>query len=240
MKDFKLGRSLAVLIAAIGCMVLLAGCGGTDEAQTEEPATTEAVQTESTAAGSILESDTLSDLMQQVADSEIAKSYEEYLPDEALANCEVFGEEDGKAYVYLNTEEYVVLDGTAYNVSGGSGEAIIYYEQSDDGIKLAKVDWSADGGNHDKWIEDNFPEPYLSEWKSYEAYDENGFLKLNTKMIAKAEEQLGVPVERENLLTIDPETGAYKIEKTIESGSPEEDNYSFDTETVKEGKLEKR
>ncbi len=240
MKDCKLGRRLAVLIAAIGCMVLLAGCGGSEEAQTEEPATTETVQTESAGTGSILEGDTLSDLMQQVADSEITKSYEGYLQDEALANCEVFGEEDGKAYVYLNTAEYVVLDGTAYNVSGGSGEAIIYYEQADDGIKLTKVEWSADGGNHDKWIEENFPEPYLSEWKSYEANDENGYLKLETKMIAKAEEQLGVPVERENLLTIDPETGAYKIEKTIESGSPEEGNYTFDTETIKEGTLEKR
>ena len=189
---------------------------------------------------SILEGSNLSDLMQQVADSEISKSYEEYLPDEALANAEVFGEEDGKVYAYLNTQEFVILDGKAYSMSGGSGEAIISYTRSDDGIKLENVEWSADGGNHDQWIEENFPEPYLSKWKSYESHDENGFLKLDTKMIAKAEEKLGVPVERENLLTIDTEKGTYKIEKTIETGTPGEDDYSFDTETVKEGKLEKK
>lgn len=241
MKIYKL-RRFAVLIAAIGCMALLVGCGGTSgDAGSEDQSTeaaTESVTEES--GGSLLEGTALSDLMQQVADSELTKSYEEYLPDEVMANAEVFGEEDGKAYVYLNTEEFVVLDGKAYVMSGGSGEAIIHYTWSGDQIKLDKVEWSADGGNHDKWIEDNFPEPYLSEWKSYEANDENGFLKLETKMKAKAEEKLGVPVERENILTIDTETGEYKIEKTIESGTPKEGNYSFDTETVKEGKLEKR
>ncbi len=202
--------------------------------------TTEMVELSEPAAAqenSLLEGDNLSILMQQVADSEITKSYEEYLPDEALANAEVFGEEDGKAYVYLNTEEFVILKDTAYEMSGGAGEAIIDYTWTDGGIKLEKVEWSADGGDHDKWMEENFPEPYLKESKAYEPYDENGFLKLNTKMIAKAEEELGVPVERENLLEIDTEKGTYKILKTTETGSPDEDNYSFDTETIEEGKL---
>ncbi|MBQ9060655.1 MAG: hypothetical protein IJ128_05895 [Firmicutes bacterium] len=194
----------------------------------------------SQAGGSLLEADNLNQLMQQVADSEISKSYEEYLPDQAFANAEVFSDENGKAYVYLNTEEFVILNDTAYEMSGGAGEAIIDYTISDDGIKLDTVEWSADGEDHDKWVEDNFSKEALKEWKSYEPYDENGYLKLNTKMIAKAEEELGVPVERENLLEIDTEKGTYEIVKTKESGSPENDDYSFDTETVEKGILEEK
>ena len=187
--------------------------------------------------GGLLEGSNLSDLMEQVAESEITKSYEEYLPDEALANAEVFGYEDGEAYVYLNAQEFVILNGKAYEMSGSAGKAIIYYTESEDGIKLENVEWSPDGEDQDTWLEENIPEQYLKEMQSYDAYDENGFLKLNTKMIAKAEENLGVPVERENLLEIDTENGTYTIVKTIESGNPAQDNYSFKTETVEEGKL---
>ncbi len=192
------------------------------------------------AAGGLLEGDNLKELMEQVADSEISKSYEEYLTDETFANAEVFSDEDGKAYVYLNTEEFVVLNDKAYSVAGGSGEAIIDYTLSDEGIKLDKVEWSADGGNHDQWIQDNFSEKALKEWKSYEANDENGYLKLDTKMIAKAEEELGVPVERENQLQIDTDKGTYEILKIKESGSPENDDYTFETETIEKGELEKK
>ena len=185
----------------------------------------------------LLKGSNLSDLMEQVAESEVVKSYESYLPDKAFANCELFGCEDGKAYVFLNTEEFVILNDKAYEMSGGCGEAIIHYKEIKDGVKLEKVEWSADGEDHDEWIEANFPEKFLKKQQSYDAHDENGFLKLNTKMIVKAEEKLGVPVERENLLVIDPDNGTYKIVKTTESGTPEENNYTFEQKTVEEGKL---
>ena len=185
----------------------------------------------------LLKGSNLSKLMEQVAESEVKKSYETDLPNEVFANCEVFGCKDGKAYVYLNTEQFVVLNDKAYEMSGSCGEAIISYKETNDGIKLEKVEWSADGEDHDEWIEENFPEKCLKAQQSYDAFDENGFLKLNTKMIVKAEDKLGVPVERENLLLIDQDNGTYKIVKTMESGTPEENNYTFETKTIEEGRL---
>lgn len=222
MKAIRLLKRALFLLAGTGLVMALAGCGGNSG---------------STGSKGLLDGDNLRNLMKQVADSEITKSYKDYLQDEALANAEVFSDEDGKAYVYLNTEEFVILKGTAYEMSGSAGEAIIDYTLSDEGIILDKVEWSADGENHDKWIEDNFSKTALKEWKAYEPYDENGFLKLNTKMIAKAEEELGVPVERENLLEIDTDKGTYEIVKTTESGSPADGSYSFDTETIEKGQL---
>ena len=52
-----------------------------------------------------------------------------------------------------------------------------------------------------------------------------------------AEEALGVPVETENLLEIDLDAGTYKITKTIESGDPGSEDYTFDVETVESGNL---
>ena len=179
----------------------------------------------------------LTSLMEQVAASEQEKSYEDYLTDEVFANCELFGTEEGKAYVYLNTAEYVVLNDIAYFMSGGSAPAVISYEESDDGIKLTGVEWCLDGAEQDAWLEENFPEEILAAYNEYEPYDESGFLKLDTKMIAKAEENLGVTVERENFLTIDPETGKYRIYKTIEPETEDPEEYTFDTEVLEEGTL---
>jgi hypothetical protein len=48
---------------------------------------------------------------------------------------------------------------------------------------------------------------------------------------------MSVPVEKELELTIDQDKGTYEIVKTKESGSPENDDYKFETETVEQGKL---
>lgn len=211
------------LLAMTGFVIVLAGCSG---------------KSEKTDSKGLLDGDNLKNLMKQVADSEITKTYTDYLPDETFANAEVFSDEDGKAYVYLNTEEYVILNSKAYEMAGSTGEAIIKYTLSDEGITLDKVEWSTDGEDHDEWIEENFSKTALKEWKTYEPYDEDGFLKLHTKMIAKVEEELGVPVERENLLKIDNENGTYEIIKVTESGSPEDGNYPFGTETIEKGQLQ--
>ena len=176
-------------------------------------------------------------LMQQVADQEGQKSYEKYLPDQDFANAEVFGiDRDGDAgiaYVYLNCEEYVALKGKAYEMSGSAGEAIIRFDYTKGGPKLSKVEWSADGEEHEGWIKKNFPKEYLKQHQAYEAYDKEGRSVLSLQLQSAVEKALGVPVEQDNLLNIDTEKGTYEIEKVINS----EECDTFDTETVEKGKL---
>ncbi len=238
-------KSTTKVIAVSAAIAMLAGltaCGqngaapaGSDAAANEPSVVEEATSAEAPEIVDIPFD--LADMMEQVAASELEPSYTAYLPDEVFANCELFGTEDGKAYVYLNCTEFVVLHDKAYEMSGRTGEAIIHYSETADGAKLDEVEWSTDGAGHDEWIQEHFPADILAAWEVYEPSDENGFSKLGMKMIVKAEEALGVEVERENLLTIDPETGDYEIVKTSESGSPEEDNYEFNTETIEEGTL---
>ena len=243
-------KSAMKVIAVLTAVVMLAGltaCGQEAAAPAgSEPAGTEAAANEASAVEEATSAESpeivdipfdLADMMEQVAASELEPSYTAYLPDEVFANCELFGTEDGKAYVYMNVTEFVVLNDKAYEMSGRTGEAIIHYTETADGAKLDEVEWSTDGAGHDAWIEEHFPADILAAWEAYNPSDENGFSKLGMKMIVKAEEALGVEVERENLLTIDPETGNYEIVKTSESGNPEEDNYEFHYDVLEEGTL---
>lgn len=186
-----------------------------------------------------LTQDDMDALMQQVADNEVQKYYEKYMPDKAFANAEVFGIDrdgnSGKAYVYLNYSEYVALKGKAYEMAGGSGEAIIKFDYSENGPVLKEVEWSADGDLHDGWLKDNFPAEYLKKDKAYEAYDGEGRNVLALQMQDTVENAMGVPIEQNDLLNIDTEKGTYEIVKVIESG--EGDNYKFDTETLEKGNL---
>ena len=178
-------------------------------------------------------------LLQQVADNEVQKDYEKYMPDKAFANAEVFGidrdGDSGKAYVYLNYSEYVALKGKAYEMSGGSGEAIIKFNYSESGPELNEVEWSADGDLHDGWLKDNFPAEYLKKAKAFEAYDEKGRNVLTMMLQDTVEKAMGVPVEQNDLLSIDTDKETYEIIKVIESGEGE--NYKFDTETLEKGNL---
>ena len=178
-------------------------------------------------------------LLQQVADNEVQKDYEKYMPDKAFANAEVFGidrdGDSGKAYVYLNYSEYVALKGKAYEMSGGSGEAIIKFNYSESGPELNEVEWSADGDLHDGWLKENFPAEYLKKDKAFEAYDEKGRNVLAMMLQDTVEKAMGVPVEQNDLLSIDTDKETYEIVKVIESGEGE--NYKFDTETLEKGNL---
>lgn len=178
-------------------------------------------------------------LLQQVADNEVQKDYEKYMPDKSFANAEVFGidrdGDSGKAYVYLNYSEYVALKGKAYEMSGGSGEAIIKFNFSDSGPVLNEVEWSADGDLHDGWLKDNFPADYLKKDKAFEAYDEKGRNVLAMMLQDTVEKAMGVPIEQNDLLSIDTDKETYEIVKVIESGEGE--NYKFDTETLEKGNL---
>ena len=138
--------------------------------------------------------------------------------------------------MYLGASEYVALDGKAYEMSGSYGEAILKFDYTEEGPKLTDVIWSADGGDHDEWIKENFSEEGYQNWENFRKDDENREFIIEV-IEKKAEDALGVPVEKDNLLEIDEEKGIYQIIKTIESGDTAED-YKFDTEVIKEGKLE--
>jgi len=179
-------------------------------------------------------------LMNQVAEREIQKRYKKYVPDKAFARAEIFGidriGDKGSAYVYLNTAEFVIFKGKAYEMSGSSGEAIIRFIYTENGPQLTKIDWSEDGGGHDAWIKKNFPETFLKKWSAYDAHDKNGTNKIGTAIGKEVEKTLGVPVETENLLEIDTDNETFKIIKTIDTLPLGR----FDVKTIDRGKLKKR
>ena len=234
MKNRQIMKMILAILLTIVLSVSMAACGN-QEQQIESAETESSVTMDSE-----LNHTEMDSLMSQVAESEIQKRYEAYVPDEAFANAEVFGidrnENEGIAYVLLNTAEYAAVKGKAYLMGGSSGEAIIHFEYTEDGTKLTKIDWSADGNIHDDWIKENFPKEYLKKHDSYEAFDENGKNKLGTELIKKVEQVMGVPVETENLLNIDLDQGTYEIIKTTETGEPGED-YQFNTEVIDQGSL---
>jgi hypothetical protein len=121
-------------------------------------------------------------------------------------------------------------------MSGSAGEVIIHFDNSGDEPKLKEVEWSADGEDHDAWMEKNFPADYKKMSDDYDAATDNANGRLFDEVSKKVEESMGVSVETENLLEIDTDKGTYEIVKTIETGEPGVD-YKFETETVEEGKI---
>ncbi len=224
------------LVMAVG----LAACGSKTEEQPAEEPVQEEEQPAST--GPELTDEQIDSLMWQIADQEVELRYQEFIPDEGFAEAEVFGidreGDEGSAYVNIAMGEYVVIDDIAYNVSGSSGEAIIKFEYTAQEPVFKEIIWSADGSEHEKWLEENFPEEYLKKSNDYLAENTEGKAANWIKLEEEVEKEMGVPVEQENILEIDEEKKTYQIIKTIETGDPADDTYKFDTETVKEGKLE--
>lgn len=226
-------KYLNVLIAAVFSIMVIAAmaaCGQQEQENSDGEATSNT--------GTELTSDEYDALMWQISDQEELQ-YQEYLPDEWFAKAEVFGVDregdSGTAYATLSTGEYVVLKDKAYFMSGGQGEVIIKFEYTDEQPKLSEVIWSADGDDHEAWLEENFPPEYLKKAKAYNGYDETGKSILQSEIEEDVETEMKAPVETENLLEIDLEKGTYEIIKTIESGEGED--YTFDTETIDKGKL---
>ena len=179
----------------------------------------------------------LESLMEQTAKKTATLSYTDYLRDEPFAAAEVFGVQrngdEGNAYVYLLAEEYVVVKDKAYLMSGRSGEAVITFSYEDTGVELVGVRWSEDGeGRHDYWLKKNFPHEYLDKVKEFRLVDADGNSKISEAINETAAKKLGVPVETENILTIDTEEGTYEIVKTLET-----EDGSFDTEIIDKGNL---
>ena len=231
-KPFMALFMAALLTAAFGA------CGAKEQPAEQTSQNELSVSEENAAASAETEMDIL---MEQVAEREMANNYAHVLPTVTLADAEVFGtDEDGgtvRAYVWLEEEEYVALKDKAYNMSGSAGEAIIHYTQTENGPELQEVEWSEDGSGHDEWVKEHFPEESYAKAQAFNPYDDPEADVPHNRIMKKAAELLGVPVETENLLTIDLENNTYEIIKTIESGTPGKDDYKFETETLESGSL---
>lgn len=242
MENRKMMKIMALMMAVMMTAALalcMTACGSkTEEQPVEEPAQEEE---QDVSTGPELSEDQMDDLYQQAAEKALELSYTDYMPDQIFGTGEAFSinreGDKGRWEVYLGCDEYVALDGKAYNMSGSYGEAILEFDYTADGPKLTNLTWSADGGDHDAWIKENFTEDGYKNWETWRK-DENGNEFLQEVNQKRAEDALGVPVETENLLEIDLDAGTYEIVKTVELGNPEDDTYKFDTETIKEGKLE--
>ena len=95
MKECIKRRNSIVVLMALMLIISLAAC------EKKEQSTGEVNGAENPSAE--LRQDDLDALLQQVADNEVQKDYEKYMPDKAFANAEVFGidrdGDSGKAYV---------------------------------------------------------------------------------------------------------------------------------------------
>lgn len=185
-------------------------------------------------------------LMRQVVEQEGQSylQYSEYLDENVWANAKVYGVKkvkanQYKAFVRLNIDEYVVMNGKAYNMCGSEGEAVLHYEQTENGPVLDSVEWARDGSDYRKWIRWTFPLICQIRERIYEAYDSMGRSHLMSRLAKQVEQEMGVAVEWDNLLEIDLDKGTYEVIRTIENGSPGAD-YNFETEIVESGKLNKK
>lgn len=233
----KKRRYLGLIVCLMMAFVLLLGMSacGSQEDEAADGAGEEAAMV-----GPELTQEQWDGILWEIGDKELTKDYAEYVPDEGFANAEIFGidkdGDKGTAYVWLDTREYVVVKDSAYMMSGGAGEAIIKFTYGAEKPALDEVVWSADGGEHDKWLEENFPADYLAKQKEYNAYNEDGTSAMNDLFAQQVEAEMGVPVAADDLLLeINVDNGTYTIDKVSESGEGE--NYKFDTEEVEKGKL---
>ncbi len=179
-------------------------------------------------------------LYDQAAEKTLRRQYAKYLPEELVGAGKFFGIDRDKdeytAYVYLRLEEYAVFKGSAYSMSGVSGEAVLRYTMKGEGEPaLKEIIWCASGAGNDKWLKKRFPRPFYEKARAY--VSQNGQEKLAKETKGRLKEKRCVSTETEDLLEIDRDTGKYKIIKTRETGEPGKD-YKFETETVEEGVLE--
>ena len=119
-------RRMIITLASIILILSITACAK-NEQKSGENETADAVATE-------LSDAEMASLMKQVAESDVSRSYGEYLKDEAFADAEIFGVDrdgdQGTAYAYLYDGEYVVFKDKAYEMSGSAGEV---YRGSDSG-----------------------------------------------------------------------------------------------------------
>ncbi len=179
-------------------------------------------------------------LMRQVAERELERRYKRYLPDELVAAAKVYGidwdGEQGTAYASILACEYVSLKGKAYVMASTSGEAILHFNYDGQYPKLTELEWSANGGEHNKWLEDNFPEEYLEDYKNFQQQNQTGEDEIERKIREEVKELLDAPIETEDLLEIDLDEEIYEIVRIYE-GYNDKGEYQFNFETIDKGSL---
>ncbi len=179
-------------------------------------------------------------LMKQVADHELEKRYSRYLPDELVAAAEVYGldwdGDQGTAYTSILACEFVLVKGKAYLMASTGGETIIRFNFDGQYPKLEKLEWSKNGMEHDKWLEENFPPEYLEKYKEYRQQEIIVEDEVEKKIKKEVKELMDASIETDNLLEIDLDQETYEIVRIVE-GYDENGEYKFDFETVEKGKL---
>ncbi len=232
MKNWKKLLALGMVFVMV---LAMAACGNKAEEKPAEEPEEEAEDYD----GPELPEDLMDDLYDQAAKKDLQPRVADYMPDEIVGHAETFHitreGDKGRWYVYLGEGEYVEFDGKAYNITGSYGEAIIEFDYTQDGPKLTDVIWSEDGEGHEKWIEENFTDEARKNLETFNKDEKNRDLLIEI-VEKKAEDALGVPVEKELLFQIDEAAGTYTLLKPIESGEGED--YKFDTETITSGKLD--
>lgn len=229
------GKIMGIVLISVVLIVVTAGCTGQNRNNRRRNHPGENAN---------LSPSDLRTLMKQVAKNETEIRYAGYVPDKAFADAKVFGIDrdggKGAAYVYLEVAKYAAVKGKAYHLSGASGEAIIRFRYTAGGPKLTKVEWSADGDLHDRWIKEHFPEACQRKRDIFIIFTllfkSRGMGGLEENIRKEVQKDMGIPVETENLLNIDTDKGTYEIVRTIERGTPGKD-YQFHSEIVEKGKL---
>lgn len=245
-------------ISAITCMLFsgllvcgLAACGAAADnsdtakkTKTVPEMTTESVndtKTTSLDPSQELTADQYISLMSQAADKQLELRYKDYFPEKGFSAAEIFDiEKNGnqaKAYVYLNIADYTVVEGQAYETSGASGEAILYYTMTGDSVKLDKIEWAEDGTGQDQWLKDNFTKDAYK--KDCAFLKEEGYDRLKSYTDDQAFEELEVSVNNDDILDIDLDAKTYEISRVEESGDPADDTYTFNATVISSGKLSK-
>lgn len=171
-----------------------------------------------------LKQDQIDDLMEQYS-ATFESAYEEYLPCQYVSSCEVFGvefEKDaniGYVYAYVVNNEYLQLENTVYESSGGNYPAKIKIKMEDGKLTYLGCQYPEDSDGYEKSMEELFPEKYYKACSKYNPYDENEKLKLEQQQLEKIHNLWNCKVSDYQLhLT---EDGAYEIVEATENENGE-------------------
>lgn len=138
----------------------------------------------------------LLELLEKVKDFEYHKKSS---MDKVFANARLYDFNDKGnqrvAYVFLNVAKYHKEEGKATMTDGKFGQAVITFENREEGIHLKNIDWGEEGEFRGEWLRQNFPEYILDKMKTYKINDFQGNNKLLVTLNKEAEKEMGVPVE---------------------------------------------
>lgn len=179
----------------------------------------------------------LDSLMQQLAANN-THYYEEWLPEVSVADCRILGAtrkgDTGTLYAWIDEGDYVSLNGKSYTMSGGSYPAKLSFTLRNDEVLLTGISLPEDGELYARSLRKLYPLRFYLRERHYERTRSGGDPKLEKDLGRKIQEALGTPLVTDEYLDIE-EDGRYVIWRSVDS-----EDGSFETETLEQGRLEKR